>query len=93
VTLLDVVAGAGLNRDRAEAVLNSDEGLATIRQEDEQARTVGVQGVPFFIINDAIALSGAREPSAFLEALEQAGDESIATDEGNTCEVGAKGAS
>jgi len=91
-TLLDVVAGAGLNRERAEAVLNSDEGLATIREEDEQARTVGVQGVPFFIINDAIVLSGAREPSAFLEAFEQASEESVASTEGNTCGIGAKGA-
>jgi predicted DsbA family dithiol-disulfide isomerase len=91
-TLLDVVASAGLNRARAEAMLNSDEGLATIREEDEQARTVGVQGVPFFIINNSVALSGAREPSAFLEAFEIAAAESVTNTEGETCEVGAKGA-
>src|SRR2546421_6598628 len=36
--LLDVVAEAGLDRGRAEAVLNSDEGLAAIRAGEEQAR-------------------------------------------------------
>src|SRR5260370_1560123 len=70
--LLDVGAGAGLNRGRAEAVLNSDEGLAAIRSAEEQARRAGVQGVPHFLINGTLALSGAREPSAFLDAFEQA---------------------
>ena len=49
--LLDVVAEAGLDRGRAEAVLNSDEGLAAIRAAEEQARRAGVQGVPYFLIN------------------------------------------
>jgi predicted DsbA family dithiol-disulfide isomerase len=73
--LLDVVAEAGLDRGRAEVVLNSDEGLAAIRAiraAEEQARRAGVQGVPYFLINGTLALSGAREPSAFLDAFEQA---------------------
>src|ERR1700694_759583 len=36
--LLDVVAGAGLDRGRAEAVLSADEGLAAIRAAEEHAR-------------------------------------------------------
>src|SRR5438477_3645956 len=43
--LLDVAAEAGLDRNRAEAVLNSDEGLAAIRAAEEQAGRAGVQGV------------------------------------------------
>src|ERR1700722_11740464 len=70
--LLDVAAGAGLDRGRAEAVLSGDEGLAAIRAAEEQARRGGVQGVPYFLINNTVALSGAREPSAFLDAFEQA---------------------
>ena len=46
--LLDVVAGAGLDRGRAEATLSGDEGLAAIRAAEEQARRSGVQGVPYF---------------------------------------------
>jgi predicted DsbA family dithiol-disulfide isomerase len=87
--LLDVVAGAGLDRGRADAVLNSDEGLAAIRAGEEQARRAGVQGVPHFLINDTLALSGAREPSAFLEAFEQAG--ATPGDEGSVCKIGAGG--
>src|SRR5216684_2678781 len=54
--LLDVVAVAGLDRNRAEAVLNSDEGLAAIRAAEEQARRSGVQGVPYFLINNIVVL-------------------------------------
>jgi len=82
-TLLDVVAGAGLERERAEAVLGSEEGLGAIRAAEEQARRSGVQGVPFFVINGTLALSGARETSAFLDAFEQAGaGTTTASDEG-----------
>jgi predicted DsbA family dithiol-disulfide isomerase len=87
--LLDVVAEAGLNRDRAEAVLNSDEGLAAIRAAEEQARDEAVQGVPYFLINGAVALSGAREPRVFLDAFEKAGATSEV--EGSVCKVGPGG--
>ena len=87
--LLDVVAEAGLDRNRAEAVLNSDEGLAAIRAAEEEARRAGVQGVPYFLINGTLALSGAREPSAFLDAFEQA--EATSGDEGSVCKIGPEG--
>ena len=87
--LLDVVAGAGLDRGRAEALLTGDEGLAAIRAAEEKARRAGVEGVPFFLINGTLALSGAREPRAFLEAFGRAGASS--DDEGIVCKVGAGG--
>jgi predicted DsbA family dithiol-disulfide isomerase len=71
-TLLDVVAEAGLDRDEAEAVLNSDGGLEAIKEADALARQLGVGGVPFFIVNGALTLSGAQQPEAFLEAFRQA---------------------
>jgi predicted DsbA family dithiol-disulfide isomerase len=87
--LLDVVAEAGLNRHRAEAVLSSDEGLAAIRAAEEKARRAGVQGVPYLLIDGTLALSGAREPSAFLDAFEQAG--ATSSNEGSVCKVGPGG--
>jgi predicted DsbA family dithiol-disulfide isomerase len=88
--LLDVVAGAGLDRGRAEALLSGEQGLAAIRAAEEHARRSGVQGVPFFLINNTIALSGAREPSAFLDAFEKAGAGPATSDEG-VCKVGQEG--
>jgi predicted DsbA family dithiol-disulfide isomerase len=71
--LIDVVAEAGLDRSRAEGVLNSDDGLEAIKESDVLARRFRVEGVPFFIINGKITLGGAQPPEAFLEALGQAG--------------------
>jgi len=71
-TLLDVAAEAGLDRHQAEAVLNGDEGLGAIKEAEDQARRFRVDGVPFFIIDGKITLSGAQSPEAFLEAFRQA---------------------
>jgi predicted DsbA family dithiol-disulfide isomerase len=71
-TLLDVVAEAGLDRRRAEAVLNSDEGREALREADEMGRRFRVDGVPFFIVNGEVTLSGAQRPDAFLAAFRQA---------------------
>ena len=87
--LLDVVAEAGLDRGRADAVLNSDESLAVIQAAEEQARRTGLQGVPYFLINGTVALSGAREPSAFLDAFEKA--EATSGNEGTVCKIGPGG--
>jgi predicted DsbA family dithiol-disulfide isomerase len=46
--------------------------------------------VPYFLINNTVALSGAREPSAFLAAFEQAGGGTTASAEG-FCKIGPGG--
>ena len=69
--LIDVVAKAGLDRHRAEVVLSGDNGLEAIKEAGEQVRRFRVDGVPFFILNGKITLSGAQQPDAFLEAFRQ----------------------
>jgi predicted DsbA family dithiol-disulfide isomerase len=71
-TLLDVVAEAGLNRHQAESVLDSNDGQEAIKEAGEQAQRFRVEGVPFFIIDGKITLSGAQQAVAFLEAFRQA---------------------
>jgi predicted DsbA family dithiol-disulfide isomerase len=70
-TLIDVVAGAGLERHRAEAILNSEEGMDAIKEAQELSRWHRVDGVPFFIINNEITLSGAQQPDVFLDAFRE----------------------
>jgi predicted DsbA family dithiol-disulfide isomerase len=67
--LIEVVAEAGLDRRKAESVLNGDDGLDAIKEAGEQGRRFQVEGVPFFIIDGKITLSGAQQPDAFLEAF------------------------
>jgi predicted DsbA family dithiol-disulfide isomerase len=89
--LLDVVTGAGLDRDRAEATLKDEGAIASIRKAEIQAQASGVQGVPFFLINNEIAISGAQHPSVFLAAFERAEAKAPAASEGGVCKVGAEG--
>ena len=70
-TLIDVVSEAGLDRQRAEAMLNSDKGPDAIKEAGEQARRLRVDSVPFFVINNEIMLSGAHPPEDFLTAFNQ----------------------
>ena len=70
--LADVVVESGLDRQLVEDMLNSDEGMAAIQKAEELSRRHGVSGVPFFIINEKVALSGAQAPETFLDAFRQA---------------------
>ena len=73
-TLVNVTAEAGLECQVAESMLGSDEGMDVIEKAGKLSQRHGVTGVPFFIINNAITLSGAQEPDTFLEAFRQAVD-------------------
>ena len=68
-TLIDVAAEAGLDRDKAEALLSGGDGMEASKEAGEHFR---VDGVPFFIINGKITLSGAQPPDAFLDAFGKA---------------------
>lgn len=70
--LIDVVSEAGLGRQVAESMLASDEGMDMISNARELSQRHQVTGVPFFIINDSITLSGAQEPETFVDAFRQA---------------------
>jgi predicted DsbA family dithiol-disulfide isomerase len=71
-TLIDVVSEAGLDRQAAEAMFGSDAGMDVIEEAGKLSQRYQVTGVPFFIINQTITLSGAQEPETFLDAFRQA---------------------
>jgi predicted DsbA family dithiol-disulfide isomerase len=71
--VLAAIAGeAGFDSVAARTLLESDEGVAAIALMDRRAREIGVQGVPFFIFNQHIAVSGAQEPGVLLDVIAQA---------------------
>lgn len=61
--LVELAVTAGL--DRAAVAGYMDRGIDDIQQQENAARRLGVQAVPFFIVNKQYALSGAQEPEAF----------------------------
>ena len=68
-TLADIGERAGLERAALEAYLASDEDRDEILRGDLEARQAGVNGVPFFIFNRKVAVSGAHEPETLLKAM------------------------
>jgi predicted DsbA family dithiol-disulfide isomerase len=73
--LADIARRAGLDREAALAYLDSDSDRELIEREDYRARSIGVEGVPFFIFGQRHALSGAQPPEVMLEVLEKTHDE------------------
>ncbi|MFF3949838.1 DsbA family oxidoreductase [Streptomyces sp. NPDC001902] len=74
-TLAALAAEAGLDRDRAAAFLASDEGLAEVLAEIDDARSIGVNAVPTFVFEGKWAVQGGQETSTFLRVLEQVAQE------------------
>lgn len=74
-TLLSIAEEAGLERTRTEKMLASDEFSDAVRADIAEARQLGVQGVPFFVINRKYAISGAQPAEVFANALRQVADE------------------
>jgi predicted DsbA family dithiol-disulfide isomerase len=70
--LIDVVAGARLDRNKAQGVLDGNDGLEALKEAEEQAWRFRVEGVPFFNINGMVTVSGAQKPDVFREAFNQA---------------------
>lgn len=66
--LADIAAQAGIEAD-VPAWLASDAGIREVREDLMQAVRLQISGVPFFIFEGRLALSGAQPPEVFLQAL------------------------
>ena len=70
--LVAIATAAGLDRARVEQCLADPQSRLAVAEEDQRARAIGVEGVPFFIFNGKLAVSGAQGPEALLKAMRQA---------------------
>jgi predicted DsbA family dithiol-disulfide isomerase len=70
--LVGIAAAAGLERADAARCLADPQSRLAVEREDQRARAIGVQGVPFFIFNGKLGVSGAQGPQALLEAMQRA---------------------
>ncbi|KAE8134040.1 DSBA-like thioredoxin domain-containing protein [Aspergillus pseudotamarii] len=70
--LLEAAVLAGLDRGEVERLLKSDDGGQEVDLEAAQAQRQLVTGVPYYTIQGQYAIGGAEDPSAFLQAFEQA---------------------
>ncbi len=65
----------GLNGADVQAMLESDAFTEAVHADEYEAQQIGVRGVPFFVIGNKYAVSGAQQSSHFLGALNQAWSE------------------
>lgn len=77
-TLIRLGAEVGVPADEIRAVLASDAYAAEVRADIDEARALGINGVPFFVIDRRYGISGAQSSDLFLQALTQAGAEPAA---------------
>ncbi len=71
-TLIELAERGGLPREEGERCLARDELRSEIEQQDNHARGLGVEGVPFFIFDQKLAVSGAQPPENLVKAMMQA---------------------
>ena len=70
--LADLAAAAGLDRAKTSAFLASDEGAEEVRLEESMAMSIGINGVPTFILDGEELFSGARKPDVIAAHLTEA---------------------
>src|SRR6056297_933576 len=70
--LLPFAAKYGINDDATTQLLESRDYLDRVNADQATARELGAGGVPFFVFNERVGLSGAQPIEAFHQALEQA---------------------
>ena len=70
--LVAIAAAAGLDRAKVEQCLADPRSRQAVGEEDRRARAIGVEGVPYFIFNGKLAVSGAQGTQALLDAMRQA---------------------
>ena len=76
--LLDIIQSVGLNRERASAILSSDEYAAEVRAEEQHFVGMGIHAVPSAIINDRYLIQGGQPTEAFIQALKNISQEATA---------------
>ncbi|MGE3149160.1 MAG: DsbA family protein [Pseudorhodoplanes sp.] len=71
-TLVQAAADVGLPPDEIRRKLTSNEDADRIFAAVEATKNMGISGVPFFIFDNALAVSGAQPPEYLAEVMDQA---------------------
>ncbi|MGX5734300.1 DsbA family oxidoreductase [Bosea thiooxidans] len=70
-TLIQIAVEQGFDEQAARDELANDELRETVIGLEDHARQVGVTGVPFFIIDGKLAVSGAQPPEVWEQVFQQ----------------------
>jgi predicted DsbA family dithiol-disulfide isomerase len=86
-TLARLAVEVGLDEAEVREVLATDRFADDVREDVDEARSLGITGVPFFVVDRRYGVSGAQSPEVIRAALTQAWDERPLTvlADGETC--------
>ena len=71
-TLTELGKEIGLDETELQTAFSDDSYAYRVTQDIAEGRHIGVQGVPFFVLDRKYGVSGAQPPAVFLENLEAA---------------------
>ncbi|MCO5945910.1 DsbA family oxidoreductase [Mucilaginibacter flavidus] len=71
-TLIELGNQIGLDAAEVKQVLESNAYAADVKHDIEIAQDLGIQGVPFFVLNNKYAVSGAQAVPVFEQTLQKA---------------------
>jgi predicted DsbA family dithiol-disulfide isomerase len=77
-SLADLASEVGLDRDEVLRVLASDEYGDAVDTDEAMARSLGVTGVPFFVVDRRYGISGAQPAEVIAATLERSWAEATA---------------
>jgi len=75
-TLVRLATEAGLDADETRAALEGDAYTDAVRADERRARMLGINGVPFFVVDERYGVSGAQPAELLLQVLAEAWAES-----------------
>jgi predicted DsbA family dithiol-disulfide isomerase len=70
--LVELATEHGFTAEEVEQLVRDEEELDLTRFEAQRAGAQGIRGVPFFVLDNRFALSGAQPAEAFREAIARA---------------------
>ena len=70
-TLRGAALDVGLDPEEVDAVLAGEAFADDVRTDIDAARQIGITGVPFFVVDGRLGVSGAQPPESLLEIIEQ----------------------
>lgn len=73
--LLEIATLIGLTEAEVETALTDQTYEDAVKADIREAGQLGIQGVPFFVMNRKYAVSGAQAPDVFLQTIEKAFEE------------------
>ena len=72
--LTQLAVETGMDEKEVHRVLDGDAFLDVVRADEMTAREIGATGVPFFMFNERLGLSGAQPTEVLIQAMRQAGE-------------------